>query len=130
MVKKELKKIGNFAVTEKSKDPIWGRVYHAEGISPTLTTNFKGGVAAPVQTDKRIKQIGNLVKAGNFKNPQRGRVYDPDGISPTLNTCGGGGLEVKILDTQGVGGEDVDKGGHGKRICGGEAGRLNQYQFP
>lgn len=77
-----------------------GACLPCRGCISHFNNSFQGGVAIPVQGDKKVRQIGNLVNTGKFKNPQRGRVYSPNGISPTLNTCGGGGLEVKILTTQ------------------------------
>ena len=87
------------AITEfEVRDGVYeksGRIYHSEGIAPTLTTQAEEKIIIP-RTDKVI-QVGNVVDTGNWDNPQRGRIYSTDGCSPTLNCVGGGGLEPKIL---------------------------------
>lgn len=74
--------------TEKEPNPQAGRIYNAEGISPTLDT-CSGGNRMP-----KIIQVGQVSNEGS----QAGKVYNPEGVSQTICACTHGYAIGNIID--------------------------------
>ena len=83
-----VKQIGNISEGNSSWDnPQTGRIYSAEGISPTLNTCGGG------QREPKIVQVGNINPSGKGMN---GNVFASDGLAPTITTNKGEGSKVLI----------------------------------
>lgn len=97
-----VKQIGNYETESTWDNPQTGRVYSADGISPTLNT-CSGGDRQPKIVEPQIKQVGNLTENAKRDNPQRRRVYDTTGISPALceQMGTGGNLQPFIVASRG-----------------------------
>ena len=127
-----VKSIGNI---NPSGNGMNGKVYQADGLAPTLTTNKGEGqkiaipVLTPDRTDKRqngrrFKSDGEpmftltaqdkhgILIAGKLpgNHDQNSRVYDTNGLAPTLSTMQGGGQEPKIIQR----GHGYNQGGEHK----------------
>ena len=86
-----VKQIGNISEGNSSWDnPQTGRIYSAEGISPTLNTCGGG------QREPKIVQIGNVNPSGKGMN---GNVFSSEGLAPTITTNKGEGSKVLISQT-------------------------------
>jgi DNA (cytosine-5)-methyltransferase 1 len=98
----EVKQIGNYETDSAWDNPQTGRVYSADGISPTLNT-CSGGDRQPKIVEPQIKQVGNLTENAKRDNPQRRRVYGTTGISPALceQMGTGGNLQPFIVASRG-----------------------------
>lgn len=98
----EVKQIGNYETESTWDNPQTGRVYSADGLSPTLNT-CSGGDRQPKIVEPQIKQVGNLTENAKRDNPQRRRVYDTTGISPALceQMGTGGNLQPFIVASRG-----------------------------
>lgn len=75
-----------------SGNPQAGRVYKAEGISPSLDT-CQGGNRMP-----KIIELGHYSYPNSDKKHQSNVVYSAEGIAPTLDTMQGGNRQPKILE--------------------------------
>lgn len=83
-----VKQIGNISEGNSSwSNPQTGRIYSAEGISPTLNTCGGG------QREPKIVQVGNINPSGKGMN---GNVFASDGLAPTITTNKGEGSKVLI----------------------------------
>ena len=83
-----VKQIGNISEGNSSwSNPQTGRIYSAEGVSPTLNTCGGG------QREPKIVQIGNINPSGKGMN---GNVFASDGLAPTITTNKGEGSKVLI----------------------------------
>lgn len=100
--REKVKQIGNYDTESTWDNPQTGRVYSADGISPTLNT-CSGGDRQPKIVEPQIKQVGNLTENAKRDNPQRRRVYDTTGISPALceQMGTGGNLQPFIVASRG-----------------------------
>jgi DNA (cytosine-5)-methyltransferase 1 len=98
----EVKQIGNYETDRAWDNPQTGRVYLADGLSPTLNTCGGGGHEVKI-VEAQVKQVGNLTENASRDNPQRRRVYDTTGISPTLceQMGTGGNLQPFIVASRG-----------------------------
>ena len=104
---KKLKQVAQLYGTEREPNPQAGRVYDADGISPTLGT-CSGGNRMPKilvrQATKsgyvEIHDGGVLSVAYPSSKTRRGRVIDNGNTSPTLDT--GSNLGVVVLDGEKV----------------------------
>lgn len=101
-VVEQIRQIGNYKTESTWDNPQTGRVYSADGISPTLNT-CNGGDRQPKIVEPQIKQVGNLTENAKRDNPQRRRVYDTTGISPALceQMGTGGNLQPFIVTSRG-----------------------------
>lgn len=80
-----VKQLGNISTDNSSwSNPQTGRIYSAEGISPTLNTCGGG---------QRELQIGNINPSEKGMN---GNVFASDGLAPTITTNKGEGSKVLI----------------------------------
>ncbi|MBO5957511.1 MAG: DNA (cytosine-5-)-methyltransferase [Bacteroidales bacterium] len=83
--------IGNCCPTKSRENPNQGRVYDADGLSPTLHSMQGGNLQPMVVVEPKIVKAGQI--EGSYD--QSGRVYSPEGLSPTVmsnshgNTTGG-----------------------------------------
>lgn len=84
----ELHQVAQLYGTEKEPNPQAGRIYNAEGISPTLDT-CSGGNRMP-----KIIQVGQVSNEGS----QAGKVYSPEGVSQTICACTHGYAIGNIID--------------------------------
>lgn len=84
----ELHQVAQLYGTEKEPNPQAGRIYNAEGISPTLDT-CSGGNRMP-----KIIQVGQVSNEGS----QAGKVYNPEGVSQTICACTHGYAIGNIID--------------------------------
>lgn len=83
-----VKQLGNISTDNSSwSNPQTGRIYSAEGVSPTLNTCGGG------QREPKIVQIGNINPSGKGMN---GNVFASDGLAPTITTNKGEGSKVLI----------------------------------
>lgn len=83
-----VKQLGNISTDNSSwSNPQTGRIYSAEGVSPTLNTCGGG------QREPKIVQIGNINPSGKGLN---GNVFASDGLAPTITTNKGEGSKVLI----------------------------------
>lgn len=83
-----VKQVGNISECKGSwNNPQVGRVYDANGCSPTLNTCGGGG------HEPKVIQVGNINPSGNGMN---GCVYSGNGLSPTLTTNKGEGTKITI----------------------------------
>ena len=83
-----VKQIGTISKCEGNwKNPQVGRIYSADGCSPTLNT-CGGGSHEP-----KIVQLGNINPSGKGMN---GNVFDENGLAPTLTTNKGEGNKIAI----------------------------------
>lgn len=83
-----VKQIGTISKCEGNwKNPQVGRIYSADGCSPTLNT-CGGGSHEP-----KIVQLGNINPSGKGMN---GNVFDENGLVPTLTTNKGEGNKIAI----------------------------------
>lgn len=83
-----VKQIGTISKCEGNwKNPQVGRIYSADGCSPTLNT-CGGGSHEP-----KIVQLGNVNPSGKGMN---GNVFDENGLAPTLTTNKGEGNKIAI----------------------------------
>lgn len=108
---KDIKKLGNLYNDPKGHSPQSGRVYSADGISPTLKQPSGGGAMPLIQVDKKLGtknygqikplEVANCLDANYYKgmdnhgqrtivclNPKArtgDRIYDPEGVSPSLH---------------------------------------------
>jgi len=73
----EVKQIGNYETESTWDNPQTGRVYSADGISPTLNT-CSGGDRQPKIVEPQVKQVGNV------NEHQKGGVYSADGLAMTI----------------------------------------------
>ena len=74
-----------------SGNPQAGRVYSAEGLSPTLD-NCQGGNHMP-----KIIEAGYYSYPNSDEKHQSNTVYSSEGLSPALDTMQGGNRQPKIL---------------------------------
>lgn len=82
--------IGNILEEKGFSNPQRGRIYSADGISPTINTMAGGGLEPKIiqkargnnneGEDNYPKVIGNRFKSGH----SGGKIYDVNGISPTV----------------------------------------------
>lgn len=128
----ELKQVGQ--MYPNSGNPQAGRVYDAEGISPTMDT-CGGGNRMPKVVVPKIIKVGQLESSFD----QSGRVYSPDGISPTVmsNSHGktsGGYTPPKVAVCIGGIGEKKSNGGtqwyQQDRIYQGDIALAHPSQIP
>lgn len=119
----QLNLVGNI---NPSGNGIGGNVYHANGISPTITAGhnmganiceevigstqknaYRGSLDGPCPAlttamgasggnIPMIKQVAQLYP--NSGNPQAGRIYDADGLCCSIDTAQGGNRMPKIID--------------------------------
>lgn len=83
-----VKQIGNISEGNSSwGNPQTGRIYSADGISPTLNTCGGG------QREPKIVQVGNINPSGKGMN---GNIFSSDGLAPTVTTNKGEGSKVLI----------------------------------
>lgn len=83
-----VKQVGNISECNGNwKNPQVGRIYSAEGCSPTLNTCGGGG------HEPKILQVGNVNPSGKGMN---GNVFSADGLAPTLTTNKGEGNKIAI----------------------------------
>ena len=86
-----VKQLGNISTGNSSwENPQTGRIYSAEGISPTLNTCGGG------QREPKIVQVGNVNPSGKDMS---GNVFSSDGLAPTITTNKGEGSKVLISKT-------------------------------
>ena len=71
------------------KNPQVGRIYSADGCSPTLNT-CGGGSHEP-----KIVQLGNINPSGKGMN---GNVFDENGLAPTVTTNKGEGNKIAVRE--------------------------------
>ena len=86
---------GSQLIQLNGKKPQGERVYDADGLSVTLSSNG-GGLGAKtglykVSNLQKPKVVGNVNPSGNGMN---GQVYDTDGVSPTITTNKGEGVKI------------------------------------
>lgn len=83
-----VKQIGTISKCEGNwKNPQVGRIYSADGCSPTLNTCGGGS------HESKIVQLGNINPSGKGMN---GNVFDENGLAPTLTTNKGEGNKIAI----------------------------------
>ena len=90
--------IGNILEEKGFSNPQRGRIYSADGISPTITT-MAGGDLEPkiIQMSSGLEHNSHIVEVGNI-NPSgkemNGRVVSDGGIAPTPSTNKGEGMKI------------------------------------
>lgn len=90
--------IENILEEKGFSNPQRGRIYSADGISPTITT-MAGGDLEPkiaqmssgLEHNNHIVEVGNINPSGKGMN---GRVVSDRGIAPTLSTNKGEGMKI------------------------------------
>lgn len=98
-----VKQIGTISKCEGNwKNPQVGRIYSADGCSPTLNT-CGGGSHEP-----KIVQLGNINPSGKGMN---GNVFDENGLAPTLTTNKGEGNKIAIRQATKKGYIECELGG-------------------
>lgn len=98
-----VKQIGTISKCEGNwKNPQVGRIYNADGCSPTLNT-CGGGSHEP-----KIVQLGNVNPSGKGMN---GNVFDENGLAPTLTTNKGEGNKIAIRQATKKGYIECELGG-------------------
>lgn len=107
--------IGNILEEKGFSNPQRGRIYSADGISPTINTMAEGGLEPKIIQKERGKNNGGvhtisptvsssgfernnyIIEAGNVNpsgNGMNGRVVSDEGIAPTLSTNKGEGIKI------------------------------------
>ena len=88
----EVKQIGNYETESTWDNPQTGRVYSADGISPTLNT-CSGGDRQPKIVEPQVKCLNTKDKNGRQPS-QHDRVYDTSGIMTTIDVGTGGRFNI------------------------------------
>ena len=91
--------IENILEEKGFSNPQRGRIYSADGISPTITTMAGDGLEPKIITqmssglehNSHIVEVGNINPSGKGMN---GRVVSNGGIAPTLSTNKGEGMKI------------------------------------
>lgn len=99
-VEADIKQVGQLYGTETEPNPQAGRVYDAEGISPTMDT-CSGGNRMPkivemADTAAECQQVGNVF-GNDGKEHQSTAVYNVDGVAPTVCALANKGV-IKVAE--------------------------------
>lgn len=89
--------IGNILEEKGFSNPQRGRIYSADGISPTITTMAEGGLEPKIiQMSSGFERNNPLVVGNRFNGFHcGGDIYDPEGISPTVMENHGNSICIK-----------------------------------
>ncbi len=91
----EVEQIGNLRDSQTRDNPQAGRLYSAEGLSPTLST-MQGGMRQPLVAIESVNKVGYMDNGTG--QHQSNTVYNINGVSPAVTTITGGGTQqIKIL---------------------------------
>lgn len=86
--------VGQIYGTEREPNPQAGRIYSADGISPTMDSCSGGNRMPKVLVEDRIKVVGNYMPS----NHNASRIVDGDGLAPTVTENHGTVTAVAIVD--------------------------------
>lgn len=93
----QMVQVGQIYGTEKEPNPQAGRIYDAEGISPTMDS-CSGGNRMPkvlVRETEKVIGVGNVNPCGRGQN---GQVIDAEGLARTITTEKGEGQKILIRE--------------------------------
>lgn len=85
----KVQQVGNIVHTGNWDNPQRGRIYSAEGLSPTLNCMQGGGLEPKIIEPIESKRIGGLFDDEKGKH-QAGSIWDTNHLAPTLDTMQGG----------------------------------------
>ena len=96
----EVKQMSNYETESTWDNPQTGRVYSADGISPTLNT-CSGGDRQPKIVEPQVKCLNTKDKNGRQPS-QHDRVYDTSGIMTTIDVGTGGRFNILEPNSEGI----------------------------
>jgi DNA-cytosine methyltransferase len=107
-VEAEIKQVGQLYGTETEPNPQAGRVYDAEGISPTMDT-CSGGNRMPkiveMSDTATVNKVGNVYGDDGKEHPSTA-VYSTDGVAPTVCALANKGV-TKVVEAVADGSNDA-----------------------